>query len=140
MRWSKFLSSGVGLVLLFVVLGFTDGWASAAHQCLILSYWAAVTCLIVFAAFAPSLRELGTDRSLWLLSALVVALGFGLYFLLGARPLYYASLLGVGCGAVLGLGLRFGMSDAGRRLERSERRTVRRLLKRIRFDGKRKET
>ena len=134
-KGNRLLSSGVVLGLLFVVLGFSDGWASAVRKCLALSYWLALTCLVMSAAFAASLRELGTDRSLWILSVLAVPLGFALYLSLGARSLYYGSLLGIGCGAILGLGLRFGMSNTARRIERGERRAFRRLLKRIGFRG-----
>jgi hypothetical protein len=138
MTGSRFLSSFAILSLLFVVLGFTDGWASAARQCLGLSY--VLTFLgLVSVALASSLREAARDRFLWTLGALTVVLGLVHYFLLGPRSLYYASLLGVVCGAILGLGLRFGMSRTGRRLERSERRILRKITKRLGF-GSREET
>jgi hypothetical protein len=130
-----FITGGVLLCLLFVITGFDDGWAAAARQILAFSYAIVLMCVAMFVV-AASLRVLSTDRTFWILSALATALGIMLHVLGDARIVYYMSLLGASCGAITGLGVRFGMSPTGRRLERSERRMFRRLLKRFRSGGR----
>ncbi len=137
MQGSRLLSNGALLGLLFLAMGFTYGWPSATRRFLVLSYFLAVICFVGSAAFAGSLRELATDRSLRVQGVLADVLGFALYLSGGARPLHFVSLMAVGCGAVVGGILRFSISNVSRRLARSARRVRGRLLKRIGFGRRR---
>ena len=108
MTRNSFISSGALLGLIFLILVFREGWALGARLFLLTSYWLSVTILVTSVALAVSLRALGTDRSMWMLTTLAVGLALTCYLLSGREPLYYASLLAVGCGAIIGLGLRLG--------------------------------
>jgi hypothetical protein len=108
MTRNSFIASGALLGVIFLVLVFREGWALGARLFLLISYWLSVIILVASAALAVSLRALGTDRSLWMLATLAVVLGLVCYLLLGWEPLYSASLLSVGGGAIIGLGLRLG--------------------------------
>lgn len=92
-----------------------------------------VVGLVMSVAFASSLCEVLRDRVVWTLGALAAVLGLACYFLIGPQFLYQGALLGVGCGAIVGLGLRFGMSRFGRRIERIERRFINKVAKRLGF-------
>lgn len=129
----RLIVAGVLFGAIFVSDGFQDGWDVAIRRGVGFSYGLTVMVLMMAVVLTTSLRDFKTDRSIWLLSALTVLLGVAHYFMLSARSLHYVSLLGAGCGAIIGLGLRFCMTEVGQRLERKERQFFRWLFRR---DGK----